>query len=187
MQQEISQQMINLQSEDADVRRDAFLVLLKKTDQPVDWAYEVWNELVKNLRHKNNHVRAIAAQLLCNLVKSDPENRILQDFDQILAVTKDGRYVTARHSLQVIWKVGVPSKEHQTLLMQAMEERFRSCVEEKNTTLIRFDILQGLRNLFDEVNDENIRKTAQNWISMENDMKYRKKYLSVWKNRKKAN
>ncbi len=57
----------------------------------------------------------------------------------------------------------------------------------KTQLLIRFDILQGLRYLFDEVKDENIRKTAQNWISMEDDMKYRKKYLSLWKNRKKAN
>ncbi len=134
MQNEILQKFEELRSEDADVRRDAFLVLLEKTDQSVDWTYEVWDELVTKLRHKNNHVRAIAAQLLCNLVKSDPENRILQDFDNVLAVTKDGRYVTARHTLQVIWKVGVPGKEHQAMLMRAMEDRFRSCDDEKNTT-----------------------------------------------------
>jgi len=187
MRSDIQRKIDELQSEDTDIRQNAFLALLEQTEQPVDWAYTVWNDLVANIRHKNNHVRAIAAQLLCNLVKSDPEKRILRDFNHVLAVTKDGRYVTARHSLQVIWKVGVPSKEHQTLLMKAMEERFRSCIDEKNTTLIRLDILQGLRYLFDEVRDENIRKTAQNWISMEDDMKYRKKYLGLWKNRKKTN
>ena len=64
-----------------EAQNKAFFYLLEVTDQPVDWAYEVWEELVANLRHKDNHVRAIAAQLLCNLAKSDPEQRMLRDFD----------------------------------------------------------------------------------------------------------
>lgn len=30
--------------------------------RPVDWAYEVWDCVVSDLRHKDNHVRAIAGQ-----------------------------------------------------------------------------------------------------------------------------
>jgi len=55
--------------------------------------------MVESLTHMDNHVRAIAAQVLCNLARSDPENRILKDFDALLAVTKDERFVTARHCL----------------------------------------------------------------------------------------
>ena len=80
------------------------------TCKPVDWAYDLWNEVVENLSHKDNHNRAIAAQVLCNLAKSDPEGRILKDFDTLLAVTRDARFVTARHCLQALWKVGAAGK-----------------------------------------------------------------------------
>jgi len=80
-----------LWSEDRQAQNKAFLRILKVTDKPVTWAYAAWDELLANLTHKDNHNRAIAAQVLCNLAKSDPENRILKDFDALLAVTKDER------------------------------------------------------------------------------------------------
>jgi hypothetical protein len=43
--------------------------------------------------------RAIAAQVLCNLAKSDPKNRMAKDFQALLNVTKDERFVTARRVL----------------------------------------------------------------------------------------
>ncbi len=95
-----------LRSEDKELQNKAFCSVLEATDKPVDWAYDVWDEMVATLSHKDNHQRAIAAQVLCNLAKSDPENRMLRDFDALLAVTKDERFVTARHCLQSIWKVG---------------------------------------------------------------------------------
>ena len=45
--------------------------------------------------------------MLANLTKSDPEKRILKDFDALLSVTKDERFVTARHTMQSIWKVAL--------------------------------------------------------------------------------
>jgi hypothetical protein len=47
--------------------------------------------------------------------------------------------------------------------------------------LIRYDIIQGLRNLYDEVKDEKIKQTALELIETEEDLKYRRKYASVWK------
>ena len=91
-----------LRAADGDVRFEAMNTILKLTDEPVDWAYDVWGEMVDMLRHEHNHVRAIAAQVLCNLAKSDPENRMQKDFDALMAVTKDEKFVTARHSLQSI-------------------------------------------------------------------------------------
>ncbi len=100
----------DLRSDDKEVQNKAFFAILEVTNQPVDWAYAVWDGMVKDLRHKDNHVRAIAAQVLCNLAKSDPEKRMLKDFDALLAVTKDERFVTARHCMQALWKVGVAGK-----------------------------------------------------------------------------
>lgn len=177
----IRKEFDNLYSADKGTQHQAFISLMKRTDKPVDWTYDVWDELIENLSHKNNRQRAIAAQLLCNLAKSDPKKRILKDFPALLAVTKDERFVTARHTLQSLWKIGVVGKRRQKTLLEGLDARFRECEGEKNGTLIRYDILVGLRKLYDEVNDETIRKRALKLVELEDDPKYRKKYATVWK------
>jgi hypothetical protein len=171
----------DLRSDDRARQNGAFTHVLQATDKPVDWAYEVWDEMVEGLRHKDNHVRAIAAQVLCNLAKSDPKGKMLKDFDALLAVTRDERFVTARHCLQSLWKVGAAGKRQQKRLVDGLADRFAECVSEKNGTLIRYDILQGLRRLYDHVKDESIRVKALALLETEADPKYRKKYASVWK------
>ena len=44
-----------------------FQKVLEMTSQPVDWAYDVWDELLNQLTDKNNRNRSIAAQVLCNV------------------------------------------------------------------------------------------------------------------------
>lgn len=170
----------NIHSKDKDAQNAAYYALMEATEKPVDWAYEVWDGLVADLRHKDNHVRAIAAQLLANLAKSDPENRMIKDFDALLNVTRDERFVTARHAMQSIWKVGVAGKPQQQKLIDGLEIRFQECITEKNCTLIRYDIIQSMRNLYDVVKDESIREKALALIETEADLKYRKKYAGVW-------
>ena len=171
----------NLQSQDRELQNAAFLYLLEVTEKPVDWAYEVWDALVTMLSAGDNHQRAIAAQILANLAKSDPQKRILIDFAALLAVTRDERFVTARHTLQSIWKVGAAGKAQQQLLVSGLTGRFKECAVEKNCTLIRYDIIQDFRNLYDEIKDETVRQRALELIETEEDLKYRKKYASVWK------
>ena len=171
----------NLWSEDRQLQNDAFFVVVKMTDKPVDWSYEAWDELLANLTHKDNHNRAIAAQVLCNLAKSDPKNRMLKDFDRLLAVTKDERFVTARHCMQALWKVGVAGKKQQKIYMDGLERRFKECIAEKNGTLIRYDILQSMRNVYDAVKDEKIKEKALELIGTEEDLKYRRKYAGLWR------
>lgn len=172
-----------IHSADRELQNQAFVDLLAATEQPVDWAYEAWDGLVIDLHHPDNHVRAIAAQLLCNLAKSDPEKRILGDFGVLLDVTKDERFVTARHCMQALWKVGVVGKDQRDLLLNGLEHRFNECSAEKNCTLIRFDILQSLRNVYDVTRDETIRGKAMALIETEPDGKYRKKYTGLWRKR----
>jgi len=121
--------------------------------------------------------------VLSNLARSDPEDRILKDFDALLAVTKDERFVTARHCMQSLWKVGAAGKQQQAKLVDGLAGRFEECITEKNCTLIRYDILQDLRNLYDQVKDEKVRGKALELIETEADLKYRKKYASLWRGR----
>jgi len=171
----------NLHAEDKGLQNEAFLYLLEETAKPVDWAYDVWDQMVATLRHKDNHQRAIAAQVLCNLAKSDPKKRMLKDFDALLAVTKDKRFVTARHCMQSLWKIGLAGMHQQKKLADGLARRFKECTAEKNCTLIRYDIIQGLRKLYDEVKDEAIKQKALKLIETEEDLKYRKKYALLWR------
>ncbi|MSR59878.1 MAG: hypothetical protein EXS05_19940 [Planctomycetaceae bacterium] len=171
----------DLWSADRAKQNKAFHQVITVTSQPVDWAYEVWDDALANLIHKDNHNRAIAAQVLCNLAKSDGSKRMLRDFAALFAVTGDERFVTARHCLQSLWKVGVAGKEQQKLLVTALENRFNDCVTHKNWTLIRYDIIKCLRDLFDAVNDDQIGRLARRLIDSEEDLKYRKKYATLWR------
>jgi hypothetical protein len=171
----------NIRSKDKALQNKAYFYLLDTTEKPVGWAYEAWDELVIGLSDKDNHVRAIASQILANLAKSDQEKRMLRDFDALLAVTRDDRFVTARHCMQSIWKVGTAGKEQQKMLVDGLERRFEECIAEKNWSLIRYDIIQGLRNLYDEVKDERVKEKALELIETENDLKYRKKYARLWR------
>jgi len=162
-------------------QNEAYTAIIAATEQPVDWAYAVWDQALANLAHPDNHNRAIAAQLLCNLAKSDPDARILRDFDRLLAVTKDERFVTARHCLQNLWKIGIAGATQRRRLLDGLETRYFECLAEKNWSLIRFDIMQSLRTLYEVVADEAIKTTALALIDHEADPKYRKKYAKVWR------
>jgi hypothetical protein len=162
---------------------EAFQQVLELTSQHVDWAYDVWDEVLEQLTNKNNRNRSVAAQVLCNLAKSDPSQRMLRDFPALFDVVTDERFVTACHALQAMWKVGCVGKKHQDLLVAALENRFSDCVTHKNCTLIRYDIIECLRKLFDDVRNEEIRTRVEALIERESDPKYKKKYLTLWPNK----
>lgn len=171
----------DLWSGNRELQNKAFSDVLAVTASHVDWTYDVWDQVVENLTHKDNHNRAIAAQVLCSLAKSDPEHRMLMDFDALFSVTRDDRFVTARHCMQALWKVGAAGKQQQALLVNALESRFEACITEKNGTLIRYDISQSLRKLYDAVKDETVKAKSLALIETEADSKYRKKYAGLWK------
>ena len=171
----------DLRSPDLGRQNYAFQALLKATDSPVDWAYGVWDDLLCTLVDGDNRQRSIAAQVLSNLAKSDSRQRMLKDLAALLKVTKDERFVTARHCLQSLWKIGIVGEPQRKALLKGLEARFKECTAEKNCTLIRYDILVVLRRVFDLVNDEQIRVTGERLMATEEDVKYRKKYATVWR------
>jgi hypothetical protein len=181
MDKTIRTHLDNIRSKDGQVQNKSYMTLMEKTEKPVDWAYEAWDELVEGLTHKDNHVRSISSQLLANLAKSDPKGRMFKDFDKLFNVTKDEKFVTARHCLQSIWNVGLAGKNQQIMVVKGLEKRYQESAKEKNGTLIRFDIIQDLRNLYDATTSSEIKEKALELIELEKDAKYKKKYAIVWK------
>ena len=177
----VQQHLTDLHSGDSDRRNDAYAALMAATERPVGWAYDVWDDLVASLHDRDNHVRSIASQVLCNLAKSDPDDRMADTFPALLRVTHDERFVTARHGLQSLWKIGVAGPTQRRMLLDGLTHRFEAASAEKNGTLVRFDIAQGLRTLYDTVQDETVKVTALALIDAEADPKYRKKYAAVWR------
>ncbi|WP_018923548.1 hypothetical protein [Salsuginibacillus kocurii] len=181
MDENIKHEFEKSKSTDKQEQYEAYQHLLAATEQKVDWAYDIWDQLIEDLSDKDNHQRARAAQYLANLAKSDPENRMLRDFSKLWKVTKDEKFVTARHSLKSIWKVGLAGPEQKELVMHYMVDRFQTCTVEKNYTLIRSDIIQNLKYLYDYLQEESIKETALMLIENVEETKYQKKYRSIWK------
>jgi hypothetical protein len=168
-------------SDDVAAQNEAYSSLMDATESRVDWAYDAWDELVEMLRHRGNRVRAIASQVLCRLAASDPEARIVGNLDALLAVTRDERFVTARHCMQALWHVGAAGERQRAAVVDGLARRFTECASEKNCTLIRYDILGSLRKIYDAAPDERVKAKALELIDTEADPRYRKKYAGVWK------
>lgn len=171
----------DLRSSDKDRQNHAFQSFLEGTKEPVSWAYDVWNDLLRTLTDGDNRQRSIAAQVLSSLAKSDPEERMVKDVRALLNVTKNERFVTARHCMQSLWKVGVAGERQREAVVKGLKQRFKECAAEKNCTLIRYDILAALRRVYDVAGVEQLRATAEGLMALEEDPKYRKKYATLWR------
>jgi hypothetical protein len=168
-------------STDRQAQNAAYGAVLAAAANPVDWAYDVWDDVVAHLTSKDNHDRSIAAQVMCRLAKSDPEARLRDDFPELVAVTRDERFVTARHALQALWEVGVAGTWQRALVVGAFGDLFRECEGSKPCRIIRDDIVVGLRRLLEATGDESLRDVTEALIASESDATYRRKYLSSWR------
>lgn len=181
MEESFEKHIQNLYNKDKNLQGASFQYLMNQTDQPVAWVYHIWDNLLDLLQNGDNRGRSIAAQVLCNLAKSDHENRMSEDLPELVQTTKDEKFVTARHALLALWKVGVVNKNLTEKTVDGLSKRFEECIDEKNCTLIRYDITRVLRKIFDHTNDEQVFKRSMSLIEIETDEKYRKKNLTVWK------
>jgi hypothetical protein len=176
--------LTKLHSTDKTLQNEAFQELMALTAAPVPWAYEIWDDIVKTCADKDNRRRAIAAQVLANLAQSDPEGRMARAFPFLLNVTRDERFVTARHALESLWKVAIVGVANQKLVLTGLRNRFVECAAEKNCTLIRYDITVVLQTIHAHTNDDGVRALSQELIATETDEKYKKKYLTVWRTKR---
>jgi len=78
-----------------------------------------------------------------------------------------------------MWMVACVGDRHRKKVLVALQEWYFECVALKNCTLIRYDIIECLRKIYDEVVDAEIRLLAANLIEQEQDSKYQKKYRTL--------
>ena len=150
----------------------AFQYIKSLLHEPVDWTYSVWEQLVHNLSTSNVYTRCYSAQLLCALAaKSDPEERVLNDFTAIWQVTFDKPFKIARQSLQAIWQIGMAGKVQKELVMAYLVNRYVNCITEPYSTTIRLDIMESLHKLFKVTGDQRIEEIAKALMEHEVDMK----------------
>ena len=180
MEKEILHLLSNLNEHDRDLQYKSYEELMKIIKEPVDWTYSVWEQLIKALTYQNAYVRAQAAQILCALAAtSDPEERVLEDFMKIWAITYDEEAFAAIQSLQSIWQIGLAGQVQRDLVVSHLARRFHSCVDEKQPTVIRYEIIVALKKMFDKTDDSKLLNITKNLIEKEQDLKLQKKYKAA--------
>jgi len=181
MNENIKQLFIDLRSTSDDVRYPAFQKVYELTEAKVDWVYEVWSQLLEMLKSDNSYQRSIALRLLCNLSQSDNENRIAAILPEILAHTKDEKFITSRQTLQEVWKIAWFCPVLSAQVVEHLKKRFAECGEEKHANLLRQDVLQSLVTLAELRHDNTLLTDVEQLIASESDEKNRKAYRKLMK------
>jgi len=181
MNEHVRKLLTDRASGDGEVAYQAVCSLFAMAEEPVDWAYEAWDELLSELEDRAGHRRAFAAQMLARLAISDPDARMLEDFPRVAAVMKDDKTVTARHTLQTLWRVGLAGPEQKAMVLEALGVRFHECAGEKNGRLVRTDVVTALGKLMKATGDDAIEESALSLIETEPDEKRRKAQAAAWR------
>jgi len=181
MNKNIQKHIEELSSTDDKIRLDALQSTLKLTESKVDWVYEVWELLLEKLEDENSYQRSICIMVLCNLAKSDIENRLTNSLGRLLVHTKDEKFITSRQCIQNIWKVAAANKSNRDKVLKHLEKRFVECIDEKHYNLLQQDIIQSMLSLHKAVKDDALLARAQALIAKEQEPKYRKQHEALLK------
>ncbi len=181
MNRNIQKHIEELSSTDDKIRMDALQATLKLTESKVDWAYEIWDLLLEKLEHENSYQRSIGIMLLCNLAKSDVENRLADSLDRLLVHTRDEKFITSRQCIQNVWKIAAANKSNREKVLKHLEKRFVECASEKHSNLLRQDIIQSTLALQKAEKDDALLIRVRALIAKEQEPKYRKQYETLLK------
>jgi uncharacterized membrane-anchored protein YjiN (DUF445 family) len=181
MDQKLREIVNNLSSSDNAIRLDAYNHIMDLTAHMVPWVYEIWDELVEKLHSDNSFQRSIGVMVLCNLAKSDSENRLENILDTLLLHTRDEKFITSRQTIQNIWKAGLRNPKLKSKIVTRLTNRYRECEGEKHYNLIRQDIIQSLRSLSESDDDPDLFSLAECLVEEEEEIKFRKKYQQLLK------
>ncbi len=166
----------NLGSSDDKLRFISLQYILNITEEKVSWVYEVWDDLLLRLDDDNSYQRSIAIMVLCNLAKSDFQHRLDNSLDRLLAHTQDNKFITSRQCIQSIWKVALTGGKTGEKVIGHLERQFVDCVKDNHYNLIRQDIIQSMRCIYDVNKKADILARAGELVNKEKEEKYRKKY-----------
>ena len=179
MNKNIKKRIEDLGSTDDKTRLDALQTMLKMTEAKVDWIYDIWDHLLDKLDHENSYQRSIGILLLCNLAKSDTEDRLRAALDRLLIHTRDEKFITSRQCIQNIWKAAATNKANREKVLKHLEKRFVECADEKHYNLLRQDIIQSMVSLKNFEVEDGLLPRVQTLITKELDIKNRKKYEAL--------
>lgn len=172
-------------SGDRDAAFAALHTLFELTNQPVGWAYDVWDRLAEQATSGDNHQRSFAAQMLCRLALSDPDMRIAETMPVIERVMRDPMFVTARHVTCSVWRIGRAGEHQRRLALDALTKRYRDCGDHKNARLIRADIIESLGALHTATGDDDVKGRSGELIAGE-DPAVAVKLRAAWREGAKA-
>ncbi len=181
MDNKVKKYIDDLSSTDDQTRLKALQTLLKMTETPVDWVYEVWDILLEKLENENSYQRSIGIMLLCNLAKSDREDRLKVSLDCLLTHTKDEKFITSRQCIQNIWKAAATTKANREKVLKHLEKRFMECEQEKHYNLLRQDMIQSIVLLNQHTENRTLLARAQALVEKEQNAKYQKQYEALLK------
>jgi hypothetical protein len=177
----IKETIDDLGSSNDEIRMAALQRILKITDQKVAWVYDVWDSLLDKFSDSNSFQRSIGIMVICNLAKSDSENRLADSLDALLVHTRDEKFITSRQCIQNIWKVAIVNDEFQRKVLDHLEKRFMQCFDEKHYNLFRVDIVQSFKQIAEVSQDSSLLTRARRLIMEETEAKYRKQYEMILK------
>ncbi|WP_208559365.1 hypothetical protein [Marinilactibacillus kalidii] len=106
-----------------DCQLTAFILLLEKAENEVEWSYDIWDSLRDSLTSSDSYKRAAASQMLAYLSISDPDQKILQDFPHIWKETYHSNQVVAESVLEATWRIGLAGEIQRATLLRTYEER----------------------------------------------------------------
>lgn len=66
---------VNLESDEWDLQYEAYQRILEMTKQEVDWAYEVWDDIVQNLSNRDAHIRSLLCSAIGTLSNQRPAKK----------------------------------------------------------------------------------------------------------------
>ena len=148
MSEHIKELVKELGSKDNKIRKNALDIMLKLTQEKVDWVYEIWDILVDKLNSKNSYQRTIGVFLLSNLAKSDYEGRFLEIIDRYLQLTEDEKFIASRQTIQSSYKVAIAIKQLKDKIVNHLIKMFSENKHlNSHANLIRKDIVQSLCNI----------------------------------------
>lgn len=168
-----------INKKDNNIRLNALNQLLEITENIVDWFDDIYLELVKKLKSNNSYQRSIGILLLCNLAKSDKNNKITDLLADLLTHTSDKKFITSRQCIQNIWKIAILDKKYKNQIVKHLKKQYKNCKYNNHYNLIRQDIIETFKNIYKTNLDEDLNKEILKLIELEESEKYKKKYLKI--------
>lgn len=164
---------------DNDIRYEALNELLLLTEKRVVWYNDHIDDILLKLQSKNAFQRSIGMMLICNLAKSDTENRTKAYLPKIIELLSDDKIMVKRQTIQNIWKIAISTNELETEVINLLISKYLKCINEKHYNLVRADILESLLKINNFKESLCPINKIKELIDLEQNISYSKSYKKL--------